>query len=184
MKRVKEVSLAAYAHQDIPFEKLVEELEPERSLSHTPLFQVMLMLQNTPPAELELAGLRLESFGEAESGTAKFDLTVMLSEDATGIAGLFEYNTDLLEASTIERMVGHFEQLLESIVANPEARISELQLLSPAEERHCPRVQRHCAELPQGVCLHQFIEQQAHTGAGGTGLRGREDQLPRVERES
>ena len=73
-----------------------EELEPERSLSHTPLFQVMLMLQNTPPAELELAGLRLESFGEAESGTAKFDLTVMLSEDATGIAGLFEYNTDFL----------------------------------------------------------------------------------------
>ena len=119
-------------------------------------------------------------------GTAKFDLTVMLSEDATGIAGLFEYNTDLFEASTIERMMGHFEQLLESIVANPEARISELQLLSPAEERQLlHEFNDTAAEFPQDVCLHQFIEQQvARTGAGGSGLRGREDQLPRVERES
>ena len=139
-----------------------EELEPERSLSHTPLFQVMLMLQNTPPAELELAGLRLESFGEAESGTAKFDLTVMLSEDATGIAGLFEYNTDLFEASTIERMVGHFEQLLESIVANPEARISELQLLSPAEERHCCT---SSTTLQQS--FHKTLPAPVHRAAGG-----------------
>jgi amino acid adenylation domain-containing protein len=181
LQRVKEVSLGAYAHQDIPFEKLVEELNPERNLSQTPLFQVMLVLQNTPPAEFELPGLRLESFDEAEIGTAKFDLTVMLSEDVEAIAGTFEYNTELFEASTIERMMGHFERLLESIVADPETRVSELQLLSAAEERQLVEWNDTQREYPSSYSLQQLFEQQVERSPEAIALVYEAQQLSYAE---
>ena len=127
--RVKEVALGAYAHQDMPFEKLVEELRPERSLSHNPLFQVLFSLQNAPRQAFELAGLTLKPL-EAASGTAKFDISLFMSETSEGLRGRVEYNTDLFDAGTMERMLKHYEVLLEAAVENPGLRISQLPLLT------------------------------------------------------
>ncbi|MBA3356383.1 MAG: amino acid adenylation domain-containing protein, partial [Pyrinomonadaceae bacterium] len=134
---VKEVTLGAYAHQDLPFEKVVEELQPERTLSQNPLFQVVFQLMNAPRSSLKLSGLTLSSQGGTESGTAKFDLSLFVYERAEGegLPCLLEYSTDLFNASTIERMLGHFQVLLKGIVVNPNQRLCELPLLSEAE-RH------------------------------------------------
>ncbi|HEX8920580.1 MAG TPA: condensation domain-containing protein, partial [Pyrinomonadaceae bacterium] len=134
LKRVREVALGAYAHQDVPFEKLVEELQPERDLSRSPLFQVMFALQNTPQKELKLPGLRL-SFVDPEQETAKFDLMLMLSESATGMTGSLVYNTDLYNRETIRRLSAHLSTLLSAIVSDPNQRLSSLPLLSAAEQQ-------------------------------------------------
>ena len=112
LARVREVCLDAYAHQDVPFEKLVEELKPERTLSQSPLFQVMFVLQNAPRTTLALPGLTLTPL-RVESGTAKFDLTVFVTATDAGLQTLAEYNTDLFDAATIDRLLGHFQTLLE-----------------------------------------------------------------------
>ena len=135
MTRVRDVALGAYAHQHVPFEMLVEALQPERDVSRSPLFQVMLVLQNAPKQALELNDELQLSGVEVERRTAKFDLTLLLTEDTEGLKGVWEYNTDLFEAATIERMNGHFEVLLEAIIATPESRLSELPLLTDAEQR-------------------------------------------------
>lgn len=132
LEQVRTTALNAYAHQDIPFEHLVEVLNPERLLSHTPLFQVMLVLQNAPMDKLDLPGLTLEPV-TVDSGTTTFDLTLNMTEEAGRLAGLMEYNTDLFEAATIERLTNHYVRLLEAIVADPTTRVSELAILSPAE---------------------------------------------------
>jgi amino acid adenylation domain-containing protein len=132
--RVRESALAAHLHQDVPFEKLVEELAPERSLAHSPLFQVMLVLQNAPEEELEIEGLRLRSFGTA-GRTVPFDLTLSLQEQDGRLIGGIGHRTDLFDRSTIERLIGHFERLLAAAVAEPERRVADLPLLSPGE-RH------------------------------------------------
>ncbi len=130
--RVKEVALGAYAHQDLPFEKLVEELQPVRSMSHTPLFQVMFGLENVPREPLQLPGLRLSPLpGKAD--TAKFDLSLAMQEEGDGVGGLLGYNTDIFDAATITRMSAHFRSLLEAIVADPQQRLSELTLMTAAE---------------------------------------------------
>ncbi|HSK78180.1 MAG TPA: amino acid adenylation domain-containing protein, partial [Thermoanaerobaculia bacterium] len=132
--RVRETALAAYLHQDVPFEKLVEELAPERSLAHAPLFQVMLVLQNAPVESLEIEPLRLRPAGD--TGTmAKFDLTLTLEETEDGLRGVLEHATDLFDAATIDRLAVHFERLLAAALATPERPARELPLLSPAE-RH------------------------------------------------
>ncbi|PMB03027.1 non-ribosomal peptide synthetase, partial [Fischerella thermalis CCMEE 5273] len=118
LRRVREVALGAYAHQDVPFEKLVEKLQPQRNLSHTPLFQVMFVLQNAHSLEIELPSLTLSTL-ESDSGTAKFDLTLYMAETASGMIGSVEYNTDLFEPQTIQRLAEHFQTLLSGIVANP-----------------------------------------------------------------
>ncbi|PMB49545.1 non-ribosomal peptide synthetase, partial [Fischerella thermalis CCMEE 5205] len=125
LRRVREVALGAYAHQDVPFEKLVEKLQPQRNLSYTPLFQVMFVLQNAHSLEIELPSLTLSTL-ESDSGTAKFDLTLYMAETASGMIGNVEYNTDLFEAQTIQRLAEHFQRLLAGIVANPEQRLEEL----------------------------------------------------------
>jgi len=130
--RARETALAAYLHQDVPFEKLVEELAPERSLAQTPLFQVMLVLQNAPMGSLEVQDLRLHPLPVAGT-TSKFDLTVTLTEVDGGLNGTAEYATDLFDSTTIDRLTGHFERLLAAAVAAPERRIAELPLLSEAE---------------------------------------------------
>src|SRR5207237_1936054 len=107
----RETALAAYLHQDVPFEKLVEELAPERSLAQTPLFQVMLVLQNAPLGSLAVQDLRLHPLAAA-GATAKFDLTVTLTEHGGGLNGSAEYATDLFDGTTIDRLLGHFERLL------------------------------------------------------------------------
>ncbi|KAB8334020.1 non-ribosomal peptide synthetase, partial [Scytonema tolypothrichoides VB-61278] len=116
--QVRKVALDAYAHQDLPFEQLVEQLQPKRSLSYTPLFQVMFVLLNAPMPKLQLPDLKL-SVLPIESSTAKFDLTLVLENTNTGLMGLIEYNTDLFDAATIARMVQHYQTLLQAVVGNP-----------------------------------------------------------------
>ena len=131
--RVKEVALAAYAYQDVPFEKLVAELQPERDLSRQPLFQVVFALQNiAPSASLQLSGLKTTSM-TIDNKTAKFDLFLQLSDTPNGLTGWFEYSTDLFDAATISRMAGHFQTLLEGIVADPEQCLLDLPLLTERE---------------------------------------------------
>ncbi len=132
LSRVREVALHAYAHQDLPFEQLVEAIQPERSLSHSPLFQVMFVWQDSSEQAWKLPGLTLHPL-QIESGTAKFDLTLFLWEQADHIEGVLEYNTDLFEAPTIERLLAHYEHLLESAVAQPWQPLASLQLFSEAE---------------------------------------------------
>jgi amino acid adenylation domain-containing protein len=159
LHRVREVALGAYAHQDLPFEKLVEELQPQRDLSHMPLFQVMFALQSAPTPALEFVGLKL-NFLEIESTTAKFDLTLSIENTEQGLKGSWEYNTDLFDAATIKAMVAHFQNLLSSIIADPEQRLSDLPLLSEAE-RHQVLVEWNNtgAEYPN-LCIHQLFEAQ------------------------
>ena len=161
LAQVKETALGAYAHQDVPFEKLVEELRPERNLSQNPLFQVMFSLQNAPRQAFELAGLKVSAMDSSEAA-AKFDISAFLSETPDGLRGRFEYNTDLFDAETIQQMIAHYEVLLESALAHPAAKISRLQLLT-AKERNQILVEWNAtaAEYPRDLCLHQMIERQA-----------------------
>ena len=129
LRRVREVSLEAYAHQDLPFERLVEELQPERSLSYMPLFQVLFAVQNMPKSFLTLPALELQDFS-LDRKTSKFDLSLYIGESVKGLTVTFEYNTDLFEAATIARMAEHFQTLLEAIVSNPEQRLADLPLLT------------------------------------------------------
>ena len=134
LSRVREMALCAYSHQDLPFEKLVEELKPERSLAYSPLFQVLFALQNTTQAPLKLPGLKVERLDLGRE-TSRFDLSLYAVETREGLKLSFEYNSDLFDAQTILRMLGHFETLLKSIVKNPGQKISQQALLSGAE-RH------------------------------------------------
>ncbi|KYG06012.1 hypothetical protein BE21_37340, partial [Sorangium cellulosum] len=158
--RVREVTLGAYAHQDLPFERLVEELAPERDLSRSPLFQVMLVLQNAPLPEASLGGVKLLPL-YVQGTTAKRDLTLSLQETESGLVGELEYATDLFDAATIARMAGHFRTLLGSVAEAPGRRISELSLLSP-DERHevIEAWNDTAAEYPDGRCIHALIEEQ------------------------
>ncbi|MFN6470894.1 MAG: amino acid adenylation domain-containing protein [Nostoc sp. SerVER01] len=158
--RIKEETLQAYAHQDVPLEKIVEELHPERNLSHHPLFQVMFVLQNAPMGNLELPNLSLIPL-ELEQVTAKFDLTLLMIETEAGIQGTWEYRTDLFNVTTINRMVGHFKTLLESIVVNSKQRITELPILTATEQNQLlVDWNQTQVEYPQDKCLHQLFELQ------------------------
>jgi amino acid adenylation domain-containing protein/non-ribosomal peptide synthase protein (TIGR01720 family) len=160
LARVREVTLGAYAHQDLPFEQLVEALQPERNLSHQPLFQVMFALQNAPMPALELPSLTLSSL-EIESGTAKFDLTLSMEDTEQGLVGSLEYNTDLFDAASISRMLGHFQTLLEGIVDNPDLHLSDLPLLTQPERQQL-LVEWNDTQVnyPKDVCIHQLFEAQ------------------------
>jgi amino acid adenylation domain-containing protein len=159
--RVREVALEAYAYQEAPFEKVVEALQVPRSLHYTPLFQVMFMLQNTPRQRLELPGLTLEEL-EFDSGTAMFDLTVEMAEVDDGLSCAFEYSTDLFEPATVTRMLGHFQALLEGIIADPGQRLSALPLMG-VSERHQLLVEWNdtAAVYPHDQCIHALFEAQA-----------------------
>ncbi|WP_445305063.1 amino acid adenylation domain-containing protein [Microcoleus sp. Pol12B4] len=160
LARIREVSLEAYAHQDLPFEKLVEELQPDRNLSYNPLFQVAFVLQTPPVAAESIAGLNLTLL-DVENQTAKVDLTLYLEEKQEEISGQFEYSTDLFDAVTIRRMAGHFLTLLQGIAANPERRIEELPLLGE-KERHQLLVEWNDtrADYPSDRCIHKLFEAQ------------------------
>ncbi|MBV9108645.1 MAG: amino acid adenylation domain-containing protein, partial [Gemmatimonadetes bacterium] len=132
LHRVRETTLGAYQHQELPFERLVEALHPERSLGHAPVFQHVFALQNAAPAELQLPGVRMELMA-TESGTARFDLEWSLWEREEGITGAIHYAEDLFDRETVERMAGHYRRLLEAAVARPGARVSTLPLLSGDE---------------------------------------------------
>nr|AAF17280.1 NosC [Nostoc sp. GSV224] len=160
LSRVRQLTLQAYAHPDLPFEELVKVLQPQRDLSHTPLFQVMFVLQNAPISEVELADLTISSL-PAQSATAKFDLTLSMQNTATGLVSVWEYNADLFDASTIERMRGHFQTLLEGIVANPQEQISQLPLLTEIEQQQLLLKWNDTGvDYPQDKCIHLLFEEQ------------------------
>jgi amino acid adenylation domain-containing protein/non-ribosomal peptide synthase protein (TIGR01720 family) len=165
LRQVRETALNAYAHQDVPFEMVVDALQPERNLSHTPLFQVMFILQNLASGnqrnqQIALdSGLTLSSI-PPQLDISPFDLTLTLEETAEGLAGEFEYSSDLFERATIERMVGHFQQLLEGIVATPDTDITRLPLLTPAELAQLAAWNDTAAPLPER-CIHDLIAEQA-----------------------
>ena len=154
-------ALDAYSHQDVPFERIVQEISPERSLSHNPIFQVLFSLQNQSGMTFRLAGLEVKDFGSA-GNTSKFELSVFLNETPTEIAGRVEYNTDLFDPATIERMMAHYGVLLEAGLANPGLRLSELPLLGEGERQQIlVDWNATAAAYPRELCLHQVFEQQA-----------------------
>ncbi|MDP9122915.1 MAG: condensation domain-containing protein, partial [Acidobacteriota bacterium] len=159
--RIRRETLAAFAHQDLPFEKLVEELAPERSLAFTPLFQVMFVLQNAAVGELELPGLRLMP-EELPESIAKFDLSLTLTETERGIEGNLSYSRDLFDASTIVRFVAQFERLLAAVVESPGLPVWELPLLDQEEERQVVALWNRTAVDwgPEGP-VHELFEAQA-----------------------
>lgn len=127
LKRVREVVLGAFAHHEIPLEKIVEELRPERDSSYSPLFQVMFSLQVMPPAAIEFAGVAVSAF-QYEFGTSKFDMILSLFESTEGIGGYFEYNKDLFDETTIKRMLDHYLNILSEVVADPLQPINHIQI--------------------------------------------------------
>lgn len=162
LTRVQKVTLDAYAHQDMPFEQIVEALQPERVMSHNPLFQVMLVLQSAPLEKPELIGLTLNPF-EVESHTAILDLWLSLQEklNGDGLNGILEYNTDLFEAATISRLIGHYQTLLAAVVTDVACPISSLPLLTEAEEQQI-LLHWNATEKAYNLepCLHQRVEAQ------------------------
>ncbi|MEM7061627.1 MAG: amino acid adenylation domain-containing protein [Cyanobacteria bacterium P01_B01_bin.77] len=160
LEQIKTTTLAAYDHQDLPFEKLVEALQPERDLSHSPLFQVKFRLENAPQATLSLPGLTFKRLPQAVT-TAKLDLSVDLYETPNGIVGGFEYNCDLFKPDTIQRMVQHFQTLLAAIVAAPNQPIAELSMLTAAE-RQQQLSDWNNTQKPyrQDSCFHYLFEEQ------------------------
>ena len=158
--RVKEVALQAYTHQDLPFEQLVDVLQPTRDLSYTPLFQVMFALDDALVPSVELPELTVKPYA-VEISTAKFDLTLSMENTADGLVAEWEYNVDLFDQATIARMTGHFQTLLEGIVANSQQQISELPLLTETEQ-HQVLVEWNntFAEYPHDKCIHQLFEEQ------------------------
>ena len=161
LTRVRESSLDAYAHQDLPFEKLVEEIQPERTLSNSPLFQVMFVFQNAPRWSLILPGLTLAPV-KMESETAKFDLLLSMSEQHQSLRATLQYNTDLFDGATITRVLGHLETLLNGVVTDPACRLSDLPLLPTAERVQLLREWNDTvADLPEVDSVHEFFEKQA-----------------------
>ncbi|MEO6193523.1 MAG: amino acid adenylation domain-containing protein, partial [Thermoanaerobaculia bacterium] len=159
LAQVRETALGAYAHQDVPFEKLVEELSPERSLSHSPIFQVMLTYLNVPREEFAAEGLKMTPMGVA-SGTSKFDLTLSVRIDGERTILDLEHSTELFDPATIGRMSGHLVRLLESALAEPGRRVAELPLLGLGEERQLLEWNSTAAAYPVEPCLHELIEAQ------------------------
>ena len=160
LARVRETALGAYAHQDVPFEQLVDALQPERDLSRTPLFQVMLVVQEEQRSALVLPGLAFRPL-EVESRTAKFDLTLSATDTAEGLETSLEYNTDLFDAATTARMLEHLRVLLEGAVAHPAQRVDLLPLLPEAERHKLVREWNGArAGFPSDFTLHGLFEAQ------------------------
>jgi len=177
MQRVREVCLDAYAHQDVPFEMLVEELAPERNLSHTPLFQVMMALQDALPTSIELPEMTLKVL-EVDNGTAKFDLTLALESGAEGINGYLEYNTDLFEAHTIDRMASHFRTLMLAMVADQEQSIQDLSMLSAAEQDQLlVQWNQTATEFPFDQSVAELISTQVQHAPTALAVVGDDKQL-------
>jgi amino acid adenylation domain-containing protein len=159
--RLRETSLGAFAHREVPFERVVEELRPERDLARSPLFQAMLILQNNVSGPLALPGLTLSPFA-FETTAAKFELTLSLFEGADGLVGSIEHNTDLYDGATIARMAGHFGRLLASAVAAPDLAVGELPMLAAAERAELLTAWNGTARPRQaGLLVHELFARQA-----------------------
>jgi non-ribosomal peptide synthetase component F len=146
----------------MPFGELVKELQPERDMSHSPLFQVMFVLQNAPVAAMTLPGLRVTATDWLDTGASKFELSLSLMESGNSLNASVEYRTDLFDAETIRRILNHYQNLLEGIAANPDARLSELPLLAEQErEQIVVEWNRTETEYPKQRCVHELFAEQA-----------------------
>ena len=158
--RVREVALQAYTHQDLPFEQLVEALQLTRDLSYTPLFQVMFALEDALVPLIKLPELTVSSYA-VKIGTAKFDLTLSMENTADGLVGKWRYNADLFDKTTIAQFAGHFQTLLEGIIANPQQKVSALPLLTERERHQLLWEWNNThTEYPSDKCIHQLFEEQ------------------------
>ncbi|AFY33173.1 non-ribosomal peptide synthetase [Calothrix sp. PCC 7507] len=160
LNQVREVVLDAFSHQNLPFEKLVDELQLGRNLSYLPLFQVLFVMQNaTSSRDIELPGLDV-SYSLIDNQTAQFDITLHLVEEQSGLIGRIGYDTELFDDSTITRMIGHFQTLLAGIVANSNQRVSQLPLLTPSEHQQLLEWNKTDIDFPQEICIHQLFTNQ------------------------
>jgi len=179
--RVRDLTLEAYAHQDLPFERVVEELQPARDLSRNPIFQVSFALQNAPMQELELPGLTLRT-QEFETLTTRFDLECHMWDVAGGLQGFFFYSTDLFDEATVERLIEHYRKFLEAVVANPDRRVSEVDFLTEDERRKLlfewNEIQHPIA---RDICAHQLFEAQAAKTPGALAVEFAGEQLTYAE---
>ncbi|HEU0079345.1 MAG TPA: condensation domain-containing protein, partial [Longimicrobiaceae bacterium] len=160
VRRVRDASFAAFAHQDLPFEKIVEELKPERDPSRPPLFQVTFALQNAPGDAMESPGLEWGGW-RAEGRTAKYDLSLVLVDVPEGLAGILEYNTDLFERATAQRMIAQLRTVLEAVAADPAVRVGDLPLLAPGEREMLARWSASGAPEAPARCVHELVAEQA-----------------------
>jgi amino acid adenylation domain-containing protein len=179
--RVRDLTLGAYAHQDLPFERVVEELQPARDLSRNPVFQVSFALQNAPMQELELPGLALRT-QEFESLTTRFDLECHMWDVPGGLQGFLFYSTDLFESATVERLLAHYRTLLETVVADADQRVAEIQFLTEDERRKL-LVEWNQTEHrgPRDVCVQQLFEEQAARTPGALAVESAGEQLTYAE---
>jgi amino acid adenylation domain-containing protein/FkbM family methyltransferase len=177
LARARALTREAHAHQDVPFELLVEELQPERDLDRTPLFQIMVVMQNTPPAVIDLPDVRVEQL-ELESTAPKFDLVLFLKESDGSLTASWEYNPARFAAETIKGLASHFETLLESAIADPRQRISRLKMLRD-DERHriVTGLNETAVEYPRESGLHELFEAQAARTPGATALACNDERL-------
>ena len=175
LRRAREVALGAYEHQDVPFEKLVEELQPERDQSRQPFFQVMFNVQSAQVGEPEAAGLKMTP--EDIGNQIRFDLEFHLWIVPEGLAGPLIYNTDLFERATIVRMLGHFQTLLEGIAANPDTRLSDLPLLTKEETAQAREWSRSESEYERDLCVHELVTAEAARRPDAVALSYGERQL-------
>jgi amino acid adenylation domain-containing protein len=169
VQRVKVMAMEAYAHQDLPFEKLVEELQPERSLGHTPLFQVMFALQNQTRLSTKPASIRVVP-PDFDSGAAKFDLTFVMIDTDLGLRARMEYNAALFQPETIRKMLESFEALLESAINEPDRPVHSLRMLSSAERRRLLFGNNLRREHTSSQCIHQDFAKQAEKKPERTAL--------------
>ncbi|MEH2283681.1 MAG: amino acid adenylation domain-containing protein [Nostoc sp.] len=177
LHRVREVTLDAYAHQDLPFEMLVEELQPERNLNRNPLYEVMFVLQNTPTSVQEVSGLTFRTL-EFDSGTAQLDIFLSMSESQEGLTGCLEYNTDIFDSATITQFINNFQTLLGNIVTNPEQHLSELSILTAFEQEQLLfKFNPTRIDYPQDASLHQLFEQQVELTPDSLALISQSEEL-------
>jgi non-ribosomal peptide synthetase component F len=177
LSRVKKVALGAYAHQNLPFEKLVAELQPGRDLSRQPVFQVLFAFQNVPQEKLQLPRLELRRL-DGEQATAKFDLSLYAHEREGRLECRFEYAKDLFEPSAIERMASHFGMVLEGIIARVDSKVSVLPLLGEGERRRLIVEWNETeADYPKNKCLHDLFMEQATKTPDAVAIIYQEHQL-------
>lgn len=184
LHRTSETALEAYAHQELPFEKLVEELHPSRDLSYQPLFQVMFVLQNAPVEPVIMPDLVIQPLS-IDNNTAKFDLLLDLAETEQGLKGYLEYSSDLFDESSIKNLLEHFKILLEGIVANPNRRIGELPLLPPQEyNRQILEWNNTKESFPLDACFHHLFSEQTARSPQSIALIFENQQLTYAELEA
>ncbi len=178
--RERETSLDAHAHQDVPFEKLVEELNPPRDLARTPLFQVMLILLNAPGEALKLRGVELRPVA-IDSRTAKLELSLYATQTPAGCDGFLEYNTDVFDRSTVLRLLAHYRRALEAVVADPMVRLSQLPLLADDERRQVLVDWNATRAEAPAVTLDGWIEERARLAPAATAAEQGESRLTYAE---